>query len=68
MYDEILKLEQYCKRIGVKVKKERLYEGWALRFNNGGDVVQHRGSYGSRCGCVEFGYTGFPARILWGHR
>ena len=61
MYNEILELEMYCKEIGVKVKKERLIDGYVLKFKNGGDVVQHIGSYGSRSGCVEFGYTGFTS-------
>ena len=59
MYNEILQLEKFCKEIGVECKLEKLWEGHAIRFNNGGDAVQHDGSYGSKCGCVEFGYTGF---------
>ena len=59
MYNEILELEEYCKKIGVIVHKETFLDGYCLKFNNGGDVVQHRGSYGCNCGCVEFGYTGF---------
>jgi hypothetical protein len=57
MYKEILELEEYCNEIGVAVRKETLYDGYILRFNNSGDVIQHSGSYGCRCGCVEFGYT-----------
>ncbi len=57
MYKEILELKDYCDKIGVAVKQERLIDGYALRFNNGGDVVQHMGSYGNDAGCVEFGFT-----------
>ncbi len=59
MYEEILELEKYCNKIGVVTEKVGLLDGWCLYFNNGGDVVQHSGSYGSKNGCVEFGYTGF---------
>ena len=59
MYKEILELEKYCDDIGVETRKETLLDGYVLRFNNGGDVVQHQGSYGGKAGCVEFGYTGF---------
>lgn len=59
MYKEIIELKDYCEKIGVVVREENLFDGWILRFNNGGDVVQHFGSYGSHNGCVEFGYTGF---------
>lgn len=59
MYKEILELEKYCNNIGVVVRKETNFDGYTLRFNNGGDVIQCTGSYGSRHGCVEFGYTGF---------
>jgi hypothetical protein len=59
MYKEILELEIYCDEIGVETRKEEILDGYVLNFNNGGDVVQHQGSYGSKVGCVEFGYTGF---------
>ena len=59
MYKEILELKKYCNKIGVNCSYERLLDGFAIRFKNGGDVVQHFGSYGSESGCVEFGYTGF---------
>jgi hypothetical protein len=59
MYKEILVIEDYCKKNGVKIKKKKLFDGYVLRFNNGGDVAQHGGTYGSNQGCVEFGFTGF---------
>lgn len=59
MYKEILELEKYCNEIGVECKGEKHFDGYVLRFNNGGDVIQCTGSYGSRHGCVEFGYTGY---------
>ena len=58
MYDEILELEQYCAEVGVKTTREKILDGYCLRFAVG-DVVQHSASYGSNVGCVEFGYTGF---------
>lgn len=54
MYKEILELKKYCNEIGVICRYEKLFDGFAIRFNNGGDVVQHSGSYGNRIGCVEF--------------
>ena len=52
-YIEIVKLHEYCKSIGVHAEIEPFLDGFCIRFNNGGDVVQHMGSYGSKCGCVE---------------
>lgn len=52
-YKEILELQQYCEKIGVECKLENLFDGYAIRFNNGGDFIQHRGSYGCNAGCVE---------------
>lgn len=53
-YKEILALERFCNEIEIAVEKEPFLDGWALRFKNGGDVVQHRFSYGGKRGCVEF--------------
>ena len=52
-YEEIIKLFDYCMKIGVDCVLERMGDGYALRFNNGGDIVQHYYSYGSEVGCVE---------------
>ncbi len=52
-YKEILELRQYCEKIGVECKLEKLFDGYAIRFNNGGDFIQHHGSYGCEVGCVE---------------
>ena len=52
-YTEIIELYEYCKKIGVHAKMYPLYDGFCIRFENGGDFVQHHGSYGSGCGCVE---------------
>ncbi len=52
-YAEIIRLHEYCVKIGVECVLERLYDGYAIRFNNGGDFIQHYGSYGSDAGCVE---------------
>lgn len=56
-YDEIRKLKDFCIEHEIVCIFERFLDGWALRFNCGADVVQHKGSYGSGWGCVEFGYT-----------
>lgn len=53
MYSEILKLHEYCQKIGVESTLSDLFDGFALRFPDGSDFVQHRYSYGSRDGCVE---------------
>lgn len=52
-YKEILELNKYCEKIGVHTELRPLYDGYHILFKNGGDVVQHRYSYGSGCGCVE---------------
>ena len=52
-YKEILLLYEYCKEIGINATLSELFNGYCIRFNNGGDVVQHFGSYGSGAGCVE---------------
>lgn len=57
-YKEILELQKFCEKNGIQTEAIPIYDGLALRFNNGGDVVQHYKSYGSSVGCVEFGYTG----------
>lgn len=58
-YKEILKLADFCNENGIEYQTHNFLGGTALRFNNGGDVVQNIGSYGSSSGAVEFGYTGF---------
>ena len=52
-YREILKLYIYCDKTGVECRLEKIFDGYAIRFNNGGDFIQHHGSYGCDCGCVE---------------
>ena len=52
-YKEINELYEYCKKIGVHAEISPFLDGFCIRFKNGGDIVQHHGSYGSRCGCVE---------------
>ena len=56
-YKEIRKLRDFCIKNGVICNFERFMDGFRIRFNCGADVVQHKGSYGHGCGCVEFGYT-----------
>lgn len=53
-YKEIKELYEYCQKIGVEAEIATLYDGFIIRFNNGGDAVQHYGSYGGDSGCVEF--------------
>lgn len=52
-YKEILELYEYCKEIDVEVTKEIFEDGYAIRFANGADFVQHRWSYGADEGYVE---------------
>lgn len=67
-YKEIRELHDYCLKIGVKSTIEPLYDGFVIRFNNGGDFIQHRGSYGHYYGCVEpaigcrIDYTAVPLK------
>jgi hypothetical protein len=41
--------------LGGECELSRLYDGYQIRFPSGADVIQHRYSYGSQEGCVEFG-------------
>ena len=52
-YNEILKLFDYCQKIGITATIEPYFDGYAIRFVDGGDVVQHSYSYGSEHGYVE---------------
>ena len=52
-YIEIIELYAYCKKIGVHAKISPMLGGFCIRFKNGGDVIQHDGSYGRDSGCVE---------------
>ena len=52
-YKEIHELFEYCEEIGIDATLEQLFDGFTIRFPNGGDFVQHGGSYGSHNGCVE---------------
>ena len=67
-YSEIIKLYKYCEKTGVECQLEKLFDGYAIRFNNGGDVIQHHGSYGCDFGCVEpaigsrLDYTAVPLK------
>lgn len=67
-YIEIIKLYGYCQKIGVQADISPMFNGFCIRFKNGGDVIQHDGSYGRDCGCVEpaigsrLDYTGIPLK------
>lgn len=52
-YREIVSLYEYCRKIGIEVTLENMFDGFAIRFPSGGDFIQHGWSYGSGCGCVE---------------
>lgn len=52
-YTEIKELHEYCKKIKVISILEPIFDGYAIRFPNGSDFIQHRGSYGAEHGCVE---------------
>lgn len=52
-YREIQELFEYCRKAGIDAVLEKLYDGYKILFPNGGDVVQHYGSYGAENGCVE---------------
>lgn len=52
-YTEIQKLFDYCIKLGINARLEKMYDGYAIRFPSGHDFVQHMGSYGSCMGCVE---------------
>lgn len=52
-YKEIKELFEFCEEIGIEATLEPLYDGFAIFFPNGGDFVQHGGSYGSHIGRVE---------------
>ena len=53
MYQEIVKLYQWCKENFISCTLEPLWDGYQIRFLDGSDVVQHSGSYGAKNGCVE---------------
>lgn len=52
-YKEILELYDYCIKQGINAELESLYDGYKIVFANGGDVVQHKYSYGGETGRVE---------------
>ena len=52
-YPEIWALFYFCVESGIKGTMERLYDGYAVHFPNGGDFAQHYGTYGGTEGSVE---------------
>ena len=52
-YKEIQELYEYCVKTGVEATISPIFDGYAIRFKNGGDFIQHSGSYGHDIGCVE---------------
>ena len=52
-YQEINELYDFCVKHKIKARFESLYDGYAIRFPNGSDIVQHRYSYGSAKGFLE---------------
>lgn len=54
-YKEILELYEYCKKLSLPATLERMFDGFTIRFPNGEDFIQFKGSYGYDRGCVEPG-------------
>ena len=52
-YTAIIKLYVYCLSIGIECNLVPLFDGWALKFTNGGDFIQHMFSYGNEKDMVE---------------
>lgn len=67
-HSEIRELYDYCITIGINAELKPMYDGYAIRFVNGGDFVQHFVSYGHDIGCVEpaigcrLDYTAVPLK------
>lgn len=67
-YKEIHELYRYCEKLSISAILEPMFDGFAIRFPNGGDFIQHRGSYGCNSGCVEpaigsqLDYTAVPLK------
>ena len=53
MYQEIIKLYQWCKKNHIHCVLDQLFDGYVLKFLDGADIIQHGGSYGNTNGCVE---------------
>ena len=52
-YREIVALYAYCEELGIPASLKEFLDGYAIRFANGSDFVQHFGSYGAKAGYVE---------------
>ena len=52
-YAEIWALYRFCVDCLIECTIEGLYDGYAIRFPDGSDFVQHSASYGGEEGCVE---------------
>lgn len=52
-YMEIRELLGYCNKHGINATISTLFDGYQLHFSSGGDIIQHRFSYGASHGCVE---------------
>ena len=52
-YNEIKELHKYCVKIGINAVLETLCDGYAIRFPDGSDFVQHQYSYGGDLSYVE---------------
>lgn len=78
MYKEIHILFFYCLKHGIKAELKSLFDGYKICFPNGGDIIQHRYSYGACNGCVEpaigsrMDYEAVPLnvakRLVYSHR
>lgn len=54
MYTEIKELYEYCRGLNIPCRLEPLFDGYKLVLPDGGDFIQHCGSYESSH-CVEPG-------------
>ena len=53
MYNEILEIAKVCENNNIFCVLFDLWDGYKLLFEDGADIVQHSGSYGSAEGYVE---------------
>lgn len=54
MFNEIIKLYEWVvANYGTTARLEKLWDGYAIRFPSGADIVQHSGSYRAKEGYVE---------------
>lgn len=60
----IVKLHDYCSKIGLNHEFYEYLDGFKIKFANGDDCVQHKYSYGNSENCIEFACN-FSSRISY---